>query len=148
MPRVHVWPAPGEGGSGGSAGLDSLAARRGGPAAGLQVRVPQAPRMQHHPSRLSGEGSLTREREALLGSGSGVHATSEGEAWGTLSVAATHGVVILVVVQSSIGGQSITVPLVSDCRCCHRHHGGVVVPCGFLLLDPTAPWWGSLPGPP
>ena len=45
--------------------------------------------MQHHPSRLSGEGSLTREREALLASGSGVHATSEGEAprvWWSLTV--------------------------------------------------------------
>ena len=42
--------------------------------------MPQAPRAQRPPSRLSGEGSLTREREALLGSGSGVHATSEGEA--------------------------------------------------------------------
>ena len=60
--------------------MDTLASRRGGPAAGLQVRVPQAPRTHHNPSRLSGEGSLTREREALLGSGSGVYPPAEGEA--------------------------------------------------------------------
>ena len=52
--------------------------------------------MQRPPSRLSGEGSLTREREALLGSGSGVHATSEGEAprlwWSLTSLSPSHAV--------------------------------------------------------
>ncbi len=43
----------------------------------------------------------------------------------------THGSVPLVVVLSSTGGRSSSVPFMAICRCCHGHLGGVVMPCGF-----------------